>query len=40
MLYMVLREKGLGKEDIYFCLSHPEKLEQALDILQRENKIV
>lgn len=37
MLYVLLREKGAEEEDIEFCLSHPEELMQALDLM-REGK--
>ena len=37
MMYAPLREKGVEEEDIEFCLSHPEELKQALDMM-REGK--
>lgn len=39
VVYMILREKGLEEQEITFCLSHPEELKQALELLQRENKM-
>lgn len=36
ILYMILRERGMEKQDIDFCLSHLEALEKALDTLQDE----
>lgn len=37
MMYVLLREKGVEEKDIEFCLSHPEELMQALDMV-REGK--
>lgn len=34
MMYALLREKGVEEEDIEFCLSHPEELKQALDMMR------
>ena len=37
VIYVLLREKGVEGEDIEFCLSHPEELKQALDIIREED---